>query len=111
MRGKMTAAPYWSDLEKSPCSRKEGKCHESKIMTVASVIAAIAAALCCIGPIVTVELGLGAVGLAAVFESVRPYLLGLTLVILAVAFYRAYRPRPDGSCAAGANVLAVRSNG
>jgi len=72
-----------------------------KSLTVASVIAAIAAALCCIGPLVAVGLGLGAFGLAAAFEFVRPYLLGLTFVILAVAFYRAYRQRPHEHCATG----------
>lgn len=72
---------------------------KEKSLTVASIIVAIAASLCCIGPVVAVALGLGAFGLATAFESVRPYLLGLTFVILAVAFYRAYRLRPDENCA------------
>jgi mercuric ion transport protein len=60
----------------------------------------IAASICCIGPIVAVGLGFSAAGLAAAFEPVRPYLLGLTFVILAFAFYRAYR-RPEENCATG----------
>jgi mercuric ion transport protein len=71
-----------------------------KSLTLASVIAAIAASICCIGPIVAVGLGLSAAGLGAAVEPVRPYLLGLTFVILAFAFYRAYR-RPEENCAAG----------
>lgn len=64
------------------------------------MIAAIAASLCCIGPLVAVLLGLGAFGAAATFESLRPYLIGLTALLLAVAFYLIYRRRrcEDGSC-------------
>lgn len=68
-------------------------------LTITSVIAAIAASLCCIGPAIAVALGLSAFGLAAAFESVRPYLLALTFGILAIAFYRAYRRQPDENCA------------
>src|SRR2546427_506122 len=71
-----------------------------KSLTFLSVIAAIAASVCCIGPIVAVGLGSSAAGLAAAFEPVRPYLLGLTFVILGFAFYRAYR-RPEEKCATG----------
>jgi mercuric ion transport protein len=71
-----------------------------KSLTFASVLAAIAASICCIGPIVAVGLGFSAAGLAAAFEPVRPYLLGMTFVILAFAFYRAYR-RPEETCATG----------
>jgi copper chaperone CopZ len=69
-------------------------------LTLASVIAAIVASVCCIGPIVAVGLGLSAAGLAAAFEPLRPYFLGLTFIILGFAFYRAYH-RPEENCAAG----------
>ena len=71
-----------------------------KSLTFASVIAAIAASVCCIGPIVAVGLGFSATGLAAAFEPVRPYLLGLTFLLLSFAFYRAYR-RAEENCATG----------
>ncbi len=71
-----------------------------KSLTFASVITAIAASVCCIGPIVAVGLGFSAAGLAAAFEPVRPYFLGLTFVILGFAFYRSYR-RPEENCATG----------
>jgi len=71
-----------------------------KSLTLASVIAAIRASVCCIGPVVAVGLGFSAAGLAAAFEPVRPYLLGLTFVIFGSAFYRAYR-RPEENCATG----------
>jgi copper ion binding protein len=69
----------------------------------ASIIAAITASLCCIGPLVATLLGIGSFGAAAVFESWRPYLLGVTFALLAAAFYSTYRKREvacaDGTCA------------
>lgn len=68
----------------------------------ASVFAAITASLCCIGPLVVTVLGLGSFGAATLFEAWRPYLLGVTFVLLAAAFYFTYRKREvacaDGTC-------------
>ena len=68
-----------------------------KSLTIASIVAAIAASLCCIGPVIAVALGLSAFGLAATFESIRPYLLGLTFSFIGFAFYRAYRGQDEHS--------------
>lgn len=67
----------------------------------ASIVAAGAASLCCIGPLVAAGLGVGAFGAAAVFEELRPYLLGLTALLLAGAFHLAYRKSPEAQCADG----------
>lgn len=68
----------------------------------AAVLAAITASLCCIGPLVATLLGIGSFGAAAVFETWRPYLLGVTFALLAAAFYYTYRQREvacaDGTC-------------
>lgn len=69
-------------------------------MLVASVIAAVTASLCCLGPIAAAVVGLGSFGAAAVFEAWRPYLLGLTFVLLALGFYFTYR-KPEAQCADG----------
>ncbi len=69
---------------------------KDKPLTVASVLTAGLASICCIGPIVALALGAGAFGAAAALESWRPYLLGLTAFMLGLAFYRAYR-RPGGA--------------
>jgi mercuric ion transport protein len=75
---------------------------KDKVILGSSIIAAIAASLCCIGPFVAILLGLGTFGAAAAFESIRPYLLGLTALLLVVAFYLTYRKHQvkceDGSC-------------
>lgn len=78
---------------------KEGK------IFLASVVAAIAASLCCILPIAFAILGVSVVGASAAFAAWRPYLLGVTGLLLAAGFYFAYRPRktacaPGEACAA-----------
>jgi copper chaperone CopZ len=65
-----------------------------------AVLAAFAASLCCVGPLLFVALGLGAFSAASVFESMRPWLLGVTAVFLAIGFYRAYFKR-ETACASG----------
>jgi hypothetical protein len=73
-----------------------------KLTTIGSVIAAVAASLCCIGPAVVVLIGVGSIGAFAVFDPARPYLIGLTTILIGAAFFLTYRKREvkcqDGSC-------------
>lgn len=69
-----------------------------------SVLAAITASLCCIGPLVAVALGAGGFAASAVFEKWRPVFLGVTFTLLALAWYLTYRKpkaacEPDSACA------------
>ena len=70
---------------------------------VASVVAATAASVCCIGPVVAAVFGAGALGAASArFEPYRPWFLGLTMILLGVGFVSAYRREPecaDDGCA------------
>ncbi len=66
----------------------------------ASLLAAVAASLCCILPIVFALGGFAIVGASAFFESLRPYLLVATFALLATGFYFAYRT-PKHACAPG----------
>ncbi len=71
---------------------------------VGSVAAAVAASVCCIGPVVAATIGAGALGAASTrFEPYRPWFLGLTVILLGTAFVTTYRREPatcaDGSCA------------
>jgi len=60
---------------------------------VASVIAASAASVCCIGPVVLVLVGAGAFGASlASLERYRPIFLTVTTAFLGFSFYAAYRP-------------------
>ena len=67
---------------------------------VLSVITAIAASACCIGPAILLALGVGGLGFASFLDPYRPYFLGLTAVLLGSAFYFAYRPVRAEACAA-----------
>jgi copper chaperone CopZ len=75
---------------------------KTSLPTVAGVLTAVVASLCCIGPVVVALIGVGSIGAFSVIESYRPYLIGLTVAILGLAFYLTYRKRmvacEDGSC-------------
>ncbi len=79
-----------------------------------AVAAAAAASLCCTGPLLCVVLGLGAFGASALFETLRPYLLGIAALLLIFGFYHVYFRRgesecaPAGACAAGPAGQAAR---
>ncbi len=63
----------------------------------AGLLAAVAASLCCITPVLAVLGGLG--GIASTFswlDPLRPYLIGITVVVLGYAFYNAYKPKREG---------------
>jgi mercuric ion transport protein len=60
----------------------------SSVLTGSGIISAIAASLCCITPLIALLAGTGTV--AANFswiEPARPYLVGLSLLVLALAWY------------------------
>ena len=74
---------------------------------VASLLAALAASLCCILPIVFAIAGISVVGASAAFAAWRPWLLAITGALLAAGFYFAYRPA-KAECAPGEACAATR---
>lgn len=73
---------------------------EERLAMGGAVLAAFAASLCCIAPLLFVVFGLGAFGAATAFETARPFLLGAAALLLAFGFYRAYFRRGE-ACAPG----------
>ncbi|VAX19618.1 hypothetical protein MNBD_IGNAVI01-2092 [hydrothermal vent metagenome] len=74
----------------------EQKNSSNKKWMGAGLVAAFAASLCCITPVLAVLGGLG--GIASTFsflEPLRPYLIGITVIVLGYAFYNAYRPKNE----------------
>lgn len=72
------------------------------LLTAGTVAAAVGASLCCIVPVAVAVLGVGSAALGAKLEPFRPYLSALTVVLLSVAFYQAYKPprcEPGEVCA------------
>lgn len=62
------------------------------LSSLGAVGAAIGSALCCVGPLLYVSLGVGA-GLATFFEPLRPWFLGGAAVFLGIGFYGVYGRR------------------
>jgi mercuric ion transport protein len=76
---------------------------------VASVLAAIGASVCCVGPLVLLALGIGGswVGSLTAMEPYRPFFIGLTLLFLGLAFRRLYLVPP--TCTPGASCADPRT--
>ncbi len=75
---------------------------KDKKLIGAGVVTAIAASLCCITPVLA--LFAGASGIASTFswiEPFRPYLIGITVLVLAFAWYQKLKPvkQEDIDCA------------
>ena len=75
---------------------------KNKYLTSGSIIAAILASVCCIGPLILVGLGIGSLTFFSQFNELRPFLIIISLLLIIPAFYFAYRKREvkceDGSC-------------
>ena len=65
-----------------------------------SVLTAFAASLCCILPLIAAAGGVAVLGVSAVFETWRPYLLFATAILLLGGVFLAYRDYRRG-CASG----------
>lgn len=73
--------------------KMEGTQDKSRTAAYGVVLAALAASLCCIAPVFAFLAG--TTGVAATFsfmEPFRPYLIGLTVLILGVAWYLRFKP-------------------
>ncbi len=55
-----------------------------------AVVAAALSSACCWGPLILIATGASAAGISGLLEAYRPYLLGVTGLLLASGFYMAY---------------------
>ncbi|MGK7371227.1 MAG: mercuric transport protein MerTP [Candidatus Halalkalibacterium sp. M3_1C_030] len=66
----------------------------------AGMIAAFTASLCCITPVIAFVAGIsGAASTFSWVEPFRPYLIGLTVLLLGFAWYQKLKPQWDPECA------------
>ena len=77
---------------------------------ITSAVAAIGASVCCVGPLVLLMLGVSGswIGSLTAMEPFRPYLIGVTLLFLSLAFRKLYlvaQPCGSGSACANPTVL------
>lgn len=76
---------------------------QERVCLLASTLAAVAAMLCCIGPLVLVTLGLGgawAIHLAAL-SPYRPLFLAIAGIFLFLAYRKIYHAPVEEACAPG----------
>ena len=72
----------------------------------ASVLAAVGASACCLGPVLFTAAGAGALSAAAVrLEPLRPLFLAITGLLLVGGVYSAYGRSPSGICAPDGSCL------
>jgi len=75
------------------------KTKNNRLLLGSGLLLALTSSLCCIVPILAIVGGTsGAVSVFSWAAPLRPYLLGVTALILGVAFYQAYKPRKTDEC-------------
>ncbi len=77
------------------------KTNKQNVFLGASVLSAIVASLCCIGPLLAVVLGVSGLAAASAFAKWRPLFLLGTFALLGLAWYWTYR-KSKQACAEGA---------
>jgi mercuric ion transport protein len=68
------------------------------LLSSGAVGSAVAASICCFGPLLLAVLGLGGGAFLLKLAPYRPYFLGATALFLASAFYLTYRDPAEGAC-------------
>jgi mercuric ion transport protein len=83
----------------------------SSIPLIGGALAAVAASLCCIGPLVLVMLGMGGVWVSSLsaMEPFRPYLLVIAIIFLFFAWKKIYRA-PAAACTPGSLCAKPHTN-
>lgn len=83
----------------------------AKWSALGAVLSALAASICCIGPLVLLALGVGGVWASSLraIEPFRPVFIVLTIGFLGFAFYRAYRKPSGAECAADGSCAIPRA--
>ena len=84
----------------------------SKYSLIGGAIAAVAASLCCIGPLVLVTVGIGGAWVAslAALEPYRPIFLGIAILSLFFAYRKIYRMPAAESCVPGSLCAMSQTN-
>ena len=79
---------------------------------IGGAIAAVAASLCCIGPLALVMLGIGGAWVAnlAALEPFRPYFLAAAVIALFFAWKKIYRAPAAAACTPGSLCAMPQTN-
>jgi mercuric ion transport protein len=84
-----------------------------KATLIGGAAAALAASVCCLGPLVLVALGAGGAWISnlTALETYRPVFIGIALFLMALAWRRIYRPAAAAACEPGSACALPQSNG
>jgi len=82
-----------------PVATPPAEGRRGRFALIGTIAAGIGASACCWLPPVLLALGVGAAGVGAFFDGLRPYMLGVIAILLVVLFRRAYGRR--AACAEG----------
>lgn len=88
--------------------RDDGIVLGSSVGAAGAAVLALFTSACCVGPVVIATLGAGGALAAARLEPYRPWFLAGAGVLLALGFWRAYRPGCEGDACRARNRRAVR---
>ena len=85
---------------------------KTRVGLLSAVIGAVAASICCVGPLVLLALGVGGAWVSSltVLEPYRPFLILITLSFLGYAFYRVYRKSEAEECEDGSYCANPKSD-
>lgn len=72
-----------------------------KTTLIGSIISAILASICCLGPIILAVLGISGAGLILKFEPYRPLFIVVATILLGTGFYLTYKKKPAEQCEPG----------
>jgi len=80
-----------------------------RLLEGGAIGAAIAASICCIGPLALALLGLGGGAILVAMTPYRPLFVGACVLFLGAAFYLAFRRSPANHCVPGSTCEAPNS--
>ena len=72
----------------------------SRVGLAGAVVSAVAASVCCVGPLLLMGLGVSGAWISrlTLFEAYRPLFIAVTVVFLGMGFYRVYRRPKEAAC-------------
>ncbi|HHT9105956.1 MAG TPA: mercuric transporter MerT family protein [Candidatus Wujingus californicus] len=73
---------------------------KSAVTFAGTIVSAILASVCCIGPLILAGLGIGSIGAFSSLERYRSLFILITFALIGTAFYFAYRKKKttDACC-------------
>jgi len=83
-----------------------------KVTLIGGAMAAFAASVCCLGPLVLVTLGMGGAWISnlTALEPYRPVFVGVSLAFMGLAWHRIYRRPAAETCAPGQACALPQTN-